>query len=69
MKISARNSFAGTVKNLLKGPVSTEVQVTIAPGVDVVAVISTASANELGLATGKPARVVIKASSVMIGVD
>lgn len=69
MKISARNSFAGTVKNLLKGPVSTEVQVTIAPGVDVVAVISTTSANELGLATGKPARVVIKASSVMIGVD
>ena len=69
MKISTRNSFTGTVKNLLKGPVSTGVQVTIAPDVDVVAVISTASANELGLATGKPARVVIKASSVMIGVD
>jgi molybdopterin-binding protein len=69
MKISARNHFAGTVKYLVKGPVSTEVKVTIAPGIDVVAVISTASANELALATGTPAHVLIKASSVMIAVD
>lgn len=69
MKISARNRFSGTVKNLVKGPVSAEVIVTIAPGIDVVAVISAASASELGLATGKPAQVLIKASSVIVGVD
>jgi molybdopterin-binding protein len=43
--------------------------VSIAPAIDVVAVISTTSADNLGLAIGKPARVFIKASSVLIGVD
>jgi molybdopterin-binding protein len=69
MKISARNHFSGTVKNVVKGPVSTEVTVTIATGIDVVAVISTTSAGNLGLAVGKPAQVLIKASSVLVGVD
>jgi len=69
VKISARNQFSGTVKNIVKGPVSTEVTVTVAPGIDVVAVISTASAETLGIAAGKPAQVLIKASSVLVGVD
>jgi len=43
VKISARNQFSGTVKQVVKGPVSAEVTVTIAPGIDVVAVISTTS--------------------------
>jgi molybdopterin-binding protein len=69
MKISARNHFSGTVKDIVKGPVSTEVTVSIASGTDVVAVISTASADNLGLAVGKPAHVLIKASSVLVAVD
>ena len=69
MKISARNQFSGTVKHIVEGPVSTEVTVTIAPGLDVVAVISSTSASNLGLAVGAPAQVLIKASSVLVGVD
>jgi molybdopterin-binding protein len=69
MKISARNHFSGTVKNIVKGPVSTEVTVSIAPGIDMVAVISTASADNLRVATGKPAHVLIRASSVLVGVN
>ena len=69
MKISARNQFSGTVKKVVKGPVSAEVTVSIASGIDVVAVISTASADTLGLAVGKPAKVLIKASCVLVGVD
>ena len=69
MKISARNQFSGTVKQPVKGPVSAEVTVSVAPGIDVVAVISTTSADKLGLAVGKPAQVLIKASSVLVGVD
>ena len=69
MKISARNQFSGTVKQIVKGPVSAEITVSVAPGIDVVAVISTTSADTLGLATGKPAQVLIKASSVLVGVD
>ena len=69
MKISARNQFSGTVKNVVKGPVSAEITVTVAPGIDIVAVISSTSAQSLGLAAGKPAHVLIKASSVLVGID
>ncbi|HTS22433.1 MAG TPA: TOBE domain-containing protein [Casimicrobiaceae bacterium] len=69
MKISARNQFSGTVKNVVRGPVSAEVTITVAPGIDVVAVISAGSAQSLGLAAGKPAHVLIKATSVLVGVD
>lgn len=69
MRISARNHFSGTVTTIVKGPVSTEVTVSIAPGIDMVAVISTASADNLGLAAGKAAHVLIKASSVLVAVD
>jgi molybdopterin-binding protein len=38
MKTSARNHFGGTVKDLVKGPVMTEVMITVASGIDIVAV-------------------------------
>jgi molybdopterin-binding protein len=69
MKTSARNHFHGTVKQLVKGPVTTEVTVTIDARVEVVATISTRSADSLGLTVGKPAQVMIKASSVIVAVD
>lgn len=69
MKTSARNQFPGTITTLIRGPVSTEVTVRIASGIEVVAVISTVSADRLALANGKSAQVLIKASSVMVGVD
>jgi molybdate transport system regulatory protein len=68
MQTSARNQFAGTVKGLIKGPVSTEVTITVAPGLEIVATISTRSADALGLAVGKPAHALIKASSVIVAV-
>ena len=49
MKISARNSIPGTVKNIKLGPVSAEVTINVANGIDIVAVISTALADELKL--------------------
>jgi len=69
MKTSARNAFAGTVKDMVKGPVSTEVTISVAPNVEIVAVISTRSAEGLGLAIGKRAHALIKASSVIVATD
>jgi len=69
MKTSARNQFAGTVREIMRGPVSTEVILEITPGIRVVAVISSRSADLLGLAVGKPAFALIKASSVIVAVD
>lgn len=69
MKISARNRWQGTVEQVSKGPVSTEVTIVVAPGVDVVAVISTVSAEALGLIAGKRVHALVKASSVLVGTD
>ena len=69
MKISARNTIEGTVKKVTLGPVSAEVVLSVAPGIEIVSVISTPSAKALKLKKGKKAYAVIKASSVMIAVD
>jgi molybdopterin-binding protein len=68
MKISARNVLKGKVKSVKKGSVNAEVVVQIAPGVDIVSVITLSSFRSLGLKKGTEAYAVIKASSVMIGV-
>ncbi len=69
MKISARNAIKGRIKNVVQGPVSAEVVLNVAPGIEIVAVISAHSAKALKLKKGKKAYAVIKASSVMVGVD
>jgi molybdopterin-binding protein len=68
MKISARNQLKGTVKSIERGPVNSTVEVNIGDQV-VTAMITTASVDSLGLAEGKTAYVLIKASSVMLGAD
>ena len=69
MKISARNTIEGTVKKVILGPVSAEVVLSVAPGIEIVAVISTPSAKALKLKKGKKAYADIKASSVMVAID
>jgi len=67
MKISARNTLAGTVKKVTKGAVNSEVQLTLKGGAAVVAIITNASVDSLGLKEGSAAYAIIKASSVMVG--
>lgn len=69
MKISARNTIKGTVKNVIQGPVNAEVVLRVAQGIEIVAVISARSAKALKLKKGKKAYAVIKASSVMVAID
>ena len=69
MKISARNTIKGTIKSVVLGPVSAEVTLRVAPGIDVVAAITATSAKALKLKKGKKAYAVIKASSVMVATD
>jgi molybdopterin-binding protein len=66
MEISARNSLKGTVKAIEMGVVNSEVVLEVAPGVEITAVITKASAERLGLQVGKEAYAVVKASDVMI---
>ena len=69
MKISARNTIKGTVKHVVQGAVNSEVVLSVAPGIEIVAMISARSAKALKLKKGKKAYAVIKASSVMVAVD
>jgi len=69
MEVSARNTLKGTVKQVIHGAVSSEVTLEVAPGIEVVALITKASAQKLGLTEGKEAYAVIKATDVMVAVD
>jgi len=57
------------VKKVAHGVVNSEVIVELAGGVEVVSIITKASAEGLGLAEGKEVCAVIKASNVMIALD
>jgi molybdopterin-binding protein len=69
MKISARNILKGKVTKVTPGAVNSEVVVVLPNGTEIVSVITKSSAKGLGLKKGKEVYAVIKASSVMIGVD
>ncbi|TCU77302.1 molybdopterin-binding protein [Tissierella praeacuta] len=67
MQLSARNQLKGFIKNIKKGPVSTEVIIDV-NGLEVVSSITTGSTESLNLKVGDEAIAIIKASNVMIGI-
>lgn len=67
-RFSTRNRLAGTVARVQPGAVNTEVVIDVAPGTSVAAIVTNESAERLGLAAGKPATAIFKASSVIVGV-
>lgn len=69
MKLSARNQLKGKVKSVTQGAVNSEVVLELPGGVELVSIISRASAEALRLEPGRDAYAVIKASNVMIAVD
>jgi molybdopterin-binding protein len=69
MKVSARNLLTGTITRIVRGPVSTEVTLRVAPGVEIVSVITSHSARRLKLKKGAKAHALIKSDSVIIAVD
>jgi molybdate transport system regulatory protein len=69
MKTSARNNFSGSITRLTKGAVNAEVQLTTDSGGQIVAIVTNSSVDNLGLAEGKKAYALVKASSVILGND
>jgi len=69
MKLSARNIIKGTIKAVEIGAVNVEVSIVVAPGLEMTSIVTKKSCENLGLAVGKEAYAVIKASNVMIGTD
>lgn len=67
MKLSARNQISGKVVKVLEGAVNGIVTLEFA-GETISGTISMAAIKELGLAEGKDAIAVIKATEVMVGI-
>jgi molybdopterin-binding protein len=69
MKLSARNQFKGKVVDIQEGAVNGIVKIDIGGGNVMSATISMNAIKELDLAVGKEAYAVVKATSVMVGID
>jgi molybdopterin-binding protein len=69
MKLSARNILKGTIVEVKKGQTTAHVRIDIGGGNVVTASITNESVDGLGLQKGRSAYAIIKATSVMIGVD
>jgi molybdopterin-binding protein len=69
MKISARNQIKGKVTAIKEGAVNAIVVLDIGGGNAISATISMDAVKELGLRVGSDAYAIIKATSVMVGID
>jgi molybdopterin-binding protein len=69
VRLSARNVLKGKVKSIKHGAVNSEIVLQLPSGLEIVSVITKASAENLGLKEGKEVYAIIKASNVMLGTD
>ncbi|WP_060485139.1 molybdopterin-binding protein [Pseudomonas sp. NBRC 111123] len=69
MKVSARNVFEGTVSAVQPGAVNAEVELTLAGGEKLVAVVTMASLHNLNINVGKQAVALVKAPWVVLMTD
>lgn len=65
MQVSARNQLNVKIKHIKNGPVSTEVVLDL-NGQTLVSVITTGSAESMGLKVGDDVTALVKASSIML---
>lgn len=66
MSVSARNVFKGKVTSVKDGAVNAEVELTLAGGDKIVAIVTEGSVKDLGIAVGKEAIAYVKAPWVML---
>ena len=67
-RFSARNRLTGVVARVQTGAVNTEIVIDLPGGGSVAAIVTNESSNALGLAVGKSASAIFKASSVIVGI-
>ena len=68
VRISARNVLPGEIANVHQGAVNSEVEVRLGGGTSVIASITKASVEALGLHPGLKVSAIVKASNVLIGI-
>lgn len=69
MKTSARNELKGSISEIKKGQINSEVVLSIGGGVVIKSVITNESVDEMELSVGDTAYAIIKAPFVMVAKD
>ncbi|MDS4010270.1 MAG: TOBE domain-containing protein [Defluviicoccus sp.] len=69
MRTSARNALPGIVKAINQGPIAAEVELEIAPGMTICAIITKRSVTALDLKPGRAATALIKSNFVLLARD
>ena len=69
MKTTARNQFAGRIRTLETGPATTQVVIALPGDTQIVASVTTASAEAMRLRPGIEALAIVKAPSVVLVTD
>jgi len=69
MKTSARNQFLGKVTQVRQGAVNDEIELEVAGGQKIVAIVTHESTDGLGLQPGADAFALIKSSSIIVVTD
>ena len=69
MKLSTRNQISGTVEQIRTGQVMASVKVKLAGGDVITAAVTAEAVADLGLETGSPVTVLVKATEVMLATD
>lgn len=64
--VNVRNQFRGRVKEIIEGPVVSEIDVETPSGLIVTSVITTRSVDDLGLAVGSDVVALVKSTEVSI---
>ncbi|HZZ69849.1 MAG TPA: TOBE domain-containing protein [Phenylobacterium sp.] len=66
MRTSARNALRGVIAHVTPGEVNSEVTLRLGDGVEITAIVTRRSVQDLDLAPGKPAVALIKSSFVIL---
>lgn len=66
LKTSARNQFLGRVSQVKPGTVNDEIELEVAGGQTIVAIVTHDSVDDLGLSVGVEAFALVKASSIIV---
>lgn len=66
LRFSARNQFTGSITNIVKGAINSEVTVAVDPGMSLVSVITNESVTSLRLKEGDEVIALVKASSIVL---
>lgn len=68
MRTSARNALRGVVTTITPGVVSAEVVLAPTEGVEIAAILTRSSVDDLGLKVGAPAIALIQANTIVLAV-